>query len=219
MNDLRYDVIQTLKSTVMRTPMSRLAREYGVTISKTTGANKGWVGQTLDKAAGTLKRNGRWPDGDDYELKSVCGSIHPESGMWEPRETMAITMLSPENVLRETFEVSALWHKLSRLILVAHTYEGATHEEAFVKKICPIDVSDPRVVAGIKAYWELIQQTVRDGRIAEYSSKGTSGGFIQLRTKGPGGEKGETICPVTRQKFKSRAFYATKPFLRYVLGL
>jgi len=62
---------------------------------------------------------------------------------------------------------------------------------------------------------------LQSGTIFSYSSKGTSQGYLQLRTKGLGGTRGQSACPVpvTGKLFNSRAFYATKHFLSYVFGV
>jgi DNA mismatch repair protein MutH len=217
--DLRFEVIKAFKYELKAKVFSDISKNLGVTIvgGDTCGKiNKGWVGQTLDKIIKTPQVNARLPDGADFELKSISGII--KSGMWEPKETMAITMLSAKQILNETFESSAVWHKLSRLILVGHVY-GDTPMQATIVKISPVDVSDPELVRQLRQYWKLIQTTVCEGNISEYSSKGTSSGYLQLRTKGSGGTKGKSRCPVSGRLFNSRAFYATKPFLRYVLGV
>jgi DNA mismatch repair protein MutH len=220
MRDLRFAVIQTLREELKLQTLNSIADRLRVTVVGGMGLiNKGWVGQTLDRLVETPQVNARLPDGVDFELKSVSGTINSKTGMWEPKETMAITMLSAEKMIGETFATSAVWHKLSRLILVGHIYEDSTAKRARIVRINPIDVSDPELVESIRTYWELIQNTVRLGFIADYSSKGTSDGFLQLRTKGPGGDKGKSTCPITGRKFNSRAFYATKPFLRYALGV
>ncbi len=139
---------------------------------------------------------------------------------WEPKETMAITMMNPKRILGENFEDSALWHKLSRMILIGCSYDATSPLIVTVRyQPRPIDISDPELLNKIKLYWEEIKATVAQGNISSYSSKGTSQGFIQLRTKGSGGDKGKVSCPVSGVKFNSRAFYATKPFLHYVLGI
>lgn len=125
---------------------------------------------------------------------------------------MAIKILSPERLLKESFEDSALWHKISRLILVAVVYEENDPLRARACCVQPVDIDDPLLRQEIEKFWREIRATVTAGKIAEYSSKGTSHNMIQLRTKGPGGEKGLVSCSVTGKKFNSRAFYATKAF-------
>ena len=184
-----------------------------MTVVKNGKLNKGWVGQTIEKAGNILGGNLQLPDGADFELKSV--SLIKRKDLWVPKETMAITSFNPEQILTQRFEGSALWHKLERMIIVGCYHESKTNCRVITVK--PVDVSDPSLIQKIENYWYHIKDTVELGEIADYSSKGTSSGFIQLRTKGSG--KTESTCPITGRKFKTRAFYATKIFLKYVLGL
>lgn len=211
----RFDVVQDLRKKLSGVDISELARANNITIITREGKiNKGWVGQTLDRLANTLDINSSKPDGEDFELKSV--SVINRNSEWVPKETIAITMMNPQSILTESFENSALWHKLERMILVGHCYADGKKDSAFVKFISPVDVSDPTLVEKISSYWNVIQDTVRRGNIALYSSKGTSSGFLQLRTKGSGRSK--STCPITGTEFNTRAFYATKNFIRYVRG-
>lgn len=214
MPDLRFTIVQRLKALVKDRPVEDLARDLGVTISRDGKINKGWVGQTLDRLAETEGLSSQQPDGPDFELKSV--SVFLRHNEWLPKETVAITMFNPERILSETFRDSALWHKLERLILVGHSYNEGRRDSARVRFIAPVDVSDPELSTKIEHYWADIQELTAAGKIATYSSRGTSSGFIQLRTKGDG--KRTSTCPVTQQQFKTRAFYATKAFVRYVRG-
>ncbi len=214
--DLRFEVVQRLKRIIGQQNIAELAVTHGVTIQ----ANKGWVGQTFDRIAQTAALNAQAPDGEDFELKSVKVVWSQKYEQWEPKETMAITMMNPERILLEKFENSGLWHKLSRMIFIGHSYDSILPIKVTVRyQPRPVDVSDPELVNNIKLYWEQIKAIVGEGNISSYSSKGTSRGFIQLRTKGPGGEKGKVACPVSGNMFNSRAFYATKPFLYYILGI
>ena len=214
MSDVRFDVVQVLQQ-FRDVELATLANEHGVTIEKGGKINKGWIGQTLDRLAMTKHVNAAIPDGADFELKCVKGKI--VSGEWIPAETFAITMLNPSLILQETFEDSALWHKIERLILVGHCYGASSRTQARMSFIQPVNVADPKLSNEIRAFWEAIRDVVARGAIATYSSRGTSKGFIQLRTKGTSDQSG--TCPITGAKFNTRAFYATKNFTRYVRGL
>jgi DNA mismatch repair protein MutH len=218
--DLRFGVVQRLKRIIGQQNIADLAATHNVTIQRDGRVNKGWVGQTIDRIAKTAALSAQAPDGEDFELKSVKVAWNEQYKQWEPKETMAITMMNPKKILLENFEDSALWHKLSRMILMGHSYDLSSSLKVTVRyQPRPIDISDPELVTNIKLYWEQIKTTVSEGKISLYSSKGTSKGFIQLRTKGSGGEKGKIACPISGIMFNSRAFYATKPFLNYVLGV
>ena len=213
-SDLRFDIVNLLREKSRHCDIAEIARNYGITIEKNGSINKGWVGQTLDRITETKGLSASRPDGEDYELK--CVHVVDKSGEWVPKETIAVTMMNPQKIILESFEDSTLWHKLSRLILVGHSYPDASRKSAFIRFISPVDVTDPALYGSIEDYWNSIRRTVLDGKIASYSSKGTSSGFIQLRTKGSKASK--STCPITGLTFKSRAFYATKPFINYVRG-
>jgi DNA mismatch repair protein MutH len=213
-DDLRFQVVRALRERVKDRDVADLARELGITVVKDGRINKGWVGQTLDRISKTKFISAPVPDGADFELKSV--HVVARHGEWLPKETVAITMFNPEVILRGAFEESPLWHKLARLILVGHSYTDARRQAARIQFISPVDVSDPELRRQIEEYWNLIRQHVLSGTISSYSSKGTSAGFVQLRTKGSG--KTRTVCPITGVSFNSRAFYATKAFVKYVRG-
>jgi hypothetical protein len=85
-----------------------------------------------------------------------------------------------------------------------------------LKFISPVDVSDPNLRSDIESFWEEVRALVQQGKISSYSSKGTFSRFVQLRTKGSG--LTQSVCPVTGEKFNSRAFYATKRFINSVRG-
>ena len=212
--DDRFSVVAALKTKLKGQNVADLAATLGITIIKEGKINKGWVGQTLDKLSNTEAVNAQLPDGIDFELKSV--HFISKDGELVPKETMAITMFNPETIISESFENSALWHKLERLILVGHTYLDNRRDSAVIKFVGPIDVTDKVLRGEIQKYWESIKKIVQMGGISEYSSKGTSDGYVQLRTKGSGTSKSR--CPVTGKLFNTRAFYATKTFLRYVRG-
>ncbi len=212
--DSRFEMVARLKAAVRDRNLAELATQYGVTIQKEGKVNKGWVGQVLDRVASTECVSAAQPDGPDYELKSV--HVVMRSGEWLPKETFAITMMNPRKILEETFEDSVLWHKLERLILVGHSYPEARRDEAYVRFVAPVDLSDGILKDEVEAYWTAVQRMVREGGIAKYSSRGTSSGYVQLRTKGSANSR--TTCPVTGQEVKTRAFYATKRFVNYVRG-
>lgn len=212
--EYRYDVINRLKELILNKDVAPFAAEHGITIIKDGKINKGWVGQTLDRVTKTKFPGAQSPDGPDFELKSV--HVVLKDGEWVPKETIAITMFNPDSILTESFEDSALWHKIERLILVGHSYPEGKRDSAHIRFVAPVNVADPAFRSKIEGYWTMIRETVRSGNIASYSSKGTSTEFVQLRTKGSG--TSERKCPITGILFKSRAFYATKVFIRYVRG-
>lgn len=213
-NDSRFHIVKIIKEAIAAESIADLAKKHNVNPYKNGRYNKGWVGTTLDHVAKTKNISAALPDGQDYELKSV--NVIWRNNEWVPKETFAITMFNPTHILNENFEDSRVWHKLVRLILVGHSYLNDRKDDAIVRFISPVDVSDAALKQEIESYWNLIKETVKNEKIAAYSSRGTSSGYIQLRTKGSGSSKSK--CPFTNQEFNTRAFYATKQFVKYVRG-
>lgn len=204
--DQRFEIVETIRSNIRKFDLRNLANMYGIKNLN----DKGWVGKTLEKFVGLSNSTISGPDGPDFELKSV--KVIDKSGDWHPDQTMAITMFHPGKILNElSFESSTLWSKLHRLIIVGYDSDNV------IRFVRPIDVSDQQLKCHIRHEWNYIHHQVSSGNIATYSSKGTSNDFIQLRTKGSG--KSQSTCPKTGEKFNTRAFYATKRFLRYVWGV
>lgn len=204
--DRRFEVVEKIRSEIRKHDLIELAKDYGTLNLK----DKGWIGKTLERFVGLDSSSQPQPDGPDYELKTV--KVFNKNGDWQPDQTMAITMLHPSKILQEPrFEVSALWQKIRRLIIVGYS------SDLIVRFVRPIDVSDQQLEQRIRYEWEVIRDVVAAGQLYNYSSKGTSSNFIQLRTKGAQGSC--STCPRTGKKFNTRAFYATRRFLRYVWGI
>lgn len=210
----RFEVVRRLRVALFRKNLVELARLQGVTIRRGNRLNKGWVGVTVEKMAKVVGGNLQQRDGVDFELKTTS-LILDRYGHYVPKETLCITQINPAALLRETFPASALWNKLSRLIIV-----GCVHESpdiVRVHSITPVDVSDQQLITHIRDYWLMIKRTAAAGELGDYSSRGTSDGYIQVRPKGDGIR---TIpCPVTGRRIRPMAFYATKNFIKYSLGL
>lgn len=203
----RDEALHRLRETLPRRNLYDLARGWNVTIERDGHVNKGWVGQTIEHAAGLTINSLSARDGSDFELKST--TLQPDLS---PKETIRITQLNPEKILQEEFETSALWKKLERLILV-----GCHHpsdQECYAVQIAGIDVNNPDLVEGIRAIWEDVRYTVGNGEIALVPNLGSHEDLIQLRPTGDG--KQRSTCPVTGESFPARAFYGTKRLLREI---
>jgi DNA mismatch repair protein MutH len=82
----------------------QLAKDYGITTYETGKQNKGWKGLVLERLAGLQTNVSKAPNGLSWELKSV--SFHYVNGILKPKETMAITMINPEDLKRDSFFTS-----------------------------------------------------------------------------------------------------------------
>jgi DNA mismatch repair protein MutH len=209
----RSETLRRLLATLPGKNLHDLAMGYGITVRESGKLNKGWVGQTIERAALLETSNRQGPDGNDFELKTT--SLVLRGGKWSPKETIKVTQLNPGAILEERFETSALWAKLARLVVVGchHTSEA----ECIAVHMSEVDVTDPELHQSVRSFWEDIQQLVIAGEIADHLDVGRSDDFIQLRPTGTGREL--TTCPITGRKFSARSFYATKRFIARVLHL
>ena len=208
---LRSEVLKVLSQNLQDRNLYELAETFGVTLHKQGRVNKGWVGQTIERAAQLPINNLQARDGADFELKST--SLVHRDGAWIPKETIKITQLNPKLILEETFETSALWSKLSRWILV-----GCDHPSVSMCRVVFVgsfDLDAPEIVAPIRQFWEELRELVCSGDLVDYFNVGTSEDLIQLRPTGDG--KQWSTCPITGEKFPARAFYATKRLIRFAL--
>jgi DNA mismatch repair protein MutH len=208
----KEDAFNRLTTALMNRNLYALAGEFGIVVQERAHINKGWVGQTVERAAGLELSNVQERDGLDFELKTT--TLFQKDRNWLPQETIKVTQLNPSAILEESFETSKVWEKLSSLILVG--VEHVTPTDVRVVCIRKLEVTDQDLVSELKACWEEIQHTVSSGDIIEYFNVGTSEQLLQLRPTGSG--KNWSTCPITGEKFPARAFYATKKFIVRLLS-
>jgi DNA mismatch repair protein MutH len=181
-----------------------LADEFGVTVWKAGRKNKGWAGHVLERYLGLAQNSRQAPDFGEWDLKLV--SLRRDSeGRLRVKETMAITMLEPSEVVSNRFEDSHLYDKLRRLVVVSRIYESAEDARSVLHAAAKFDLDDPAVFRAVKADYELIRATIRDKGYAALTSD--LGELIQARTKGRG------------HGSDSRAFYARTAFVARMLNL
>jgi len=173
--------------------LRKLALEYGITTYETGKQNKGWKGLILERLAGLETNVSKAPNGLSYELKSV--SFRYVKDQLVPKETMAITMINPKELKKETFFESHCWAKLKSIIFCAVMWHGQNADSGELLKVANLDFAeDDELIQEIKADYDFI----RNKLIAQgfEALTGADGKWIQARTKGPG------------HGSVSRAFYA-----------
>lgn len=181
-----------------------LADTLGVTVWKAGRKNKGWAGHTLERYLGLAQNSRQAPDFGEWDLKLV--SLRRDfAGRLRVKETMAITMLEPSEVVSNRFEDSHLYDKLRRLVVVSRVYETAEDARSVLHAAAKFDLDDPVLFRAVKADYELIRATIRDKGFAALA--GDLGELIQARTKGRG------------HGSASRAFYARTAFVARMLNL
>lgn len=175
--------------------LASFAKEYGITMYETGKQNKGWKGLVLERLSGLTNNNSKAPNGLSYELKSVSFSM--QKGKLKPKETMAITMLNPEELVRDDFFHSHCWAKLKSIVFCAVMWHGRDSERSELLQVTSMDFNESEeLIMGIKADYDLIREKLITKGFDSLTGK--DGVWIQARTKGPG------------HGSVSRAFYAKK---------
>ena len=194
--------IERLQDLVGR-DLIEVAREHDVTVRKNGKINKGWAGQTVERHLGLPINSSRSPNLGTWELKLV--SLRwLKNGDLAIKETMAITMLDPVEVTSKEFEESHLYTKLRKIISVARIWESKEEQSSICHSVNAFELDGTNLFADVADDYESIRQTIRDEGFDKLT--GRMGQFVQPRTKGTG--HGST----------SRAFYARKELVEYIIG-
>jgi DNA mismatch repair protein MutH len=181
-----------------------MADEYKIPVWKSGRENKGWAGLVIERYLGLPQNSRQAPDFGDWELKVV--PLRKETdGNLRVKESMAITMLEPAEVLANKFEDSHLYDKLRSMVVVSRVYESKEELHSMLHAAAEFDLDNPKISSQVKDDYETIQAQIRRRGID--SVTGDLGKLVQARTKGPG--HGST----------SRAFYARPVFVAHILNL
>lgn len=180
-----------------------LAETYRVTVWKKGKKNKGWAGDVVERFLGLPANAVQGPDFGDWELKVV--PLRKVGGRWQPKETMAVTMIDAGNVAATAFEHSHLLEKLRRLVICGREFLDDRDDHAAFVKAATFDLGDGALFRQVQEDYEAIRARIRQDGLG--SVTGSTGLLVQARTKGPG--HGST----------SRAFYARTSLVARLLGL
>jgi DNA mismatch repair protein MutH len=181
-----------------------MADEYGIPVWKNGRENKGWAGLVIEHYLGLPQNSRQAPDFGDWELKVVPLRRDAEKTL-RVKESMAITMLEPSEVLSSKFADSHLYDKLRRMVVVSRVYESPQELHSMLHAAAEFDLDNPKIREQVAADYETIRRQIRDGGID--SVTGDLGQLVQARTKGRG------------HGSKTRAFYARLIFVAHILNL
>jgi DNA mismatch repair protein MutH len=181
-----------------------LADQYGVSVWRQGRENKGWAGLVIEQYLGLPQNSRQAPDFGDWELKVVPLRVDA-GGALRVKESMAITMIEPAEVLASKFQDSHLYDKLRSMIVVSRIYENPRETRSLLHSAAEFDLDNPKIRQQVEEDYETIRARIRATGIE--SVTGDLGKFVQARTKGPG--HGST----------SRAFYARTVFVAHILNL
>ena len=181
-----------------------MADEFGITVWKNGRKNKGWAGQVIEHYLGLPQNSLQAPDFGTWELK-VVPVVPGPGGTVLIKESMAITMIEPVEVVANKFVDSHLYDKLRSLIVVARIFRDVQETSAYFHSAAEFDLDNPAIRRQVETDYEAIREIIRTKGIDELT--GDTGKYIQARTKGRG--HGST----------SRAFYARPAFVAHLLNL
>ena len=160
-----------------------MADEYKIAVWKNGRKNKGWAGLVLERYLGLPQNSRQEPDFGDWDLKLIALN-YARDGTLRVKESMAITMLEPTEVLANNFEDSHLYDKLRRLIAVGRIHESAEEKRSILHSAAEFDLDVPKIRAQVAADYETIRAQIRTAGID--SVTGSLGKLVQARTKGAG---------------------------------
>jgi DNA mismatch repair protein MutH len=181
-----------------------LADQYRITVWKNGHKNKGWAGQVIERYLGLPQNSLQAPDFGSWELKVV--PVMPGlEGTVLVKESMAITMIEPAEVVASRFSDSHLYDKLRSMIVVARVFQDVLETSAYLHSAAEFDLDNPAIRRQVEADYEAIREIIRTNGVAALT--GETGKYVQARTKGRG--HGST----------SRAFYARPAFVAHILNL
>lgn len=181
-----------------------LAEHYGVTVWKNGHKNKGWAGQVIEQYLGLPQNSLQAPDFGSWELK-VVPLARAADGTLRVKESMAITMIEPAEIVANKFEDSHLYDKLRSMIVVARIFEDVEDTSSILHSAAEFDLDNPSIRKQVEADYEAIREIIRSHGLEALT--GDTGKYVQARTKGRG--HGST----------SRAFYARALFVAHILNL
>ncbi len=207
----RAVAIKNLKKYVGQ-DLRKLALEHSITTYETGKQNKGWKGLVLERLAGLQTNISKAPNGLTYELKSVA--FHQVGGVLVPKETMAITMINPEELKAHSFFESHVWAKLKTIVFCAVQWDGKNAKGSKLIRVASLDFAeDDEMIKEIKADYDFIRaKLIKEGFGA---LTGKDGKWIQARTKGTGG-----VNPHTGERRPiTRAFYARTGLVKKIFEI
>jgi len=181
-----------------------MADQYSIPVWKNGLKNKGWAGQVIERYLGLAQNSLQAPDFGSWELKVVSLRKAPDGSM-RVKESMAITMIEPAEIVANRFEDSHLYDKLRSMIVVARIFASVEDASSILHSAAEFDLDNPAIYKQVQDDYDQIRGIIRANGIQ--SLTGGAGEYVQARTKGRG--HGST----------SHAFYARPLFVAHILNL
>src|SRR6185436_10494471 len=132
-----------------------LANQFGITVWKNGRKNKGWAGQVIERYLGLAQNSLQAPDFGSWELKVVPLKRGPDKAL-RVKETMAITMIEPAEVIANRFEDSHLYDKLRSMIVVSRIFENVEETSSVLHAAAEFDLNNSVIYERVKKDYELV---------------------------------------------------------------
>src|SRR6267154_1760996 len=126
-----------------------LADEYKIPVWKNGHENKGWAGLVIEHYLGLPQNSRQAPDFGDWELKVVPLRKDPQ-GTLRVKESMAVTMLEPAEVVANKFEDSHLYDKLRSMVVVSRVWESAQQLHSMLHAAAEFDLDGPKIHSEVR---------------------------------------------------------------------
>src|SRR5256714_9933760 len=155
-----------------------MADEYKIPFWKNGRENKGWAGLVIEHYLGLPQNSRQEPDFGDWELKVV--SLRKDAqGNLRVKESMAITMLEPAEVVANKFEDSHLYDKLRSMVVVSRVWESAQELRSMLHAAAEFDLDNPQIHSQVRDDYEAIRGQIRNRGID--SVTGDLGKLVKAR--------------------------------------
>jgi len=180
-----------------------LADKLGVTVVANNGKiNKGWAGHVMEAYLGLKMNCSQSPDFGSWELKG-CSLKYLKNNSLTVKETMAITMINPKDVINTPFEKSHLLDKMKKLLIPVRIWESKEENHSVLYSVTEFNLDDEDIFNQVKSDYELVRKIIINQGFSSLSS--SLGKYVQPRTKGRG------------HGSISRAFYVKKTLLKQIV--
>ncbi len=202
----RKEAVEKLKKLIGK-EMHDLARQYGVAIYKNGKVNKGWAGHVFERYLELPLNSAQSPNFGSWELKTIPLK-KLKSGKWTVKETMAVTMIDPINIMQKEFKDSHLLAKLKKAVIVVRTVGKNVDEPSYVHSVIEFDLDEnSEIYKTIENDYNIVRNILLNNEKGFELLTGKMGKYIQPRTKGRG------------HGSRTRAFYVRTSLLKQLLNL
>src|SRR5207253_10852207 len=156
----RKDAVRRINQLVGK-DLRPMADQYRIPVWKNGHENKGWAGLVIEHYLGLPQNSRQEPDFGTWELKVVPLRRAPD-GTLRVKESMAITMLEPAEVLANKFEDSHLYDKLRSVVVVSRIYESVQELHSILHAAAEFDLDNPDIRKQVVRDYESIRTQIRE---------------------------------------------------------